>query len=186
MVIMGSNENIRHTLMYEGKGIEARAVFLCVQCGNCCKHFDIVPTNEDVERWNEEGRHDIIEWIYYDEGDSQYHDYIFHFVPETGLCPFLSPDNKCKIHETKPKMCLDWPLNKGDKDTIKKCMENAGCLGKLSAHASEKLHRLTNLFEQQISILNKIIDSFDNIDVRLKKVELKHEEEMEASCEAED
>jgi len=115
-------------------------MFECVQCGNCCKTFDIVPTDEDVRRWRTEGHNDIIEWVY-DAGDDLVHDYIFLRDLETGFCPFLSFNGtvyECKIHETKPEMCKNWPLNKGDKDTIKACMESIGCLGKFKELAEEQ------------------------------------------------
>lgn len=115
-------------------------MFECVQCGNCCKTFDIVPTDEDVRRWRTEGHNDIIEWVY-DAGDDLVHDYIFLGDLETGFCPFLSFNGtvyECKIHETKPEMCKNWPLNKGDKDTIKACMESIGCLGKFKELAEEQ------------------------------------------------
>ena len=86
----------------------------CARCGNCCKSFDIEPSHEDFLRWVDEDRTDIIEWVY-DGGDDIVHDYVFHSGLKTGFCPFLSFKGTvahCEIHETKPKVCKEYPLIK--------------------------------------------------------------------------
>jgi len=75
-------------------------------------------------------------------GDDLVHDYSFYseapYYLEIGYCPFLSFNGtiyECKIHETKPEMCRDWPLGFGDKETIRSRMEFKGCLGKFKEFA---------------------------------------------------
>ena len=41
--------------------------FKCKQCGNCCINlgdaFSTCATEEDIDLWEIEGRHDILEWV---------------------------------------------------------------------------------------------------------------------------
>lgn len=66
----------------------------CIRCGKCCKlvrGIGIFP--EDIERWKNECRDDIIKKLSdFSKG-----------------CPFLVNDNVCSIHATKPYACLRYP-----------------------------------------------------------------------------
>ena len=91
--------------------------FNCKQCGHCC--IDITGAyctcvcEEDRERWEEEEeRWDILDYII--AGD-------LWINPRTGedisRCPWIRKlPNKdkyiCRIHDTKPKHCRDYPLSK--------------------------------------------------------------------------
>ena len=90
--------------------------FKCIQCGHCCLNMnDAYATSayeEDIARWEEEKRWDILEYI--DVGD-------LWVSPRTGedvsRCPWLRKlPNKdkyiCRIHHTKPKHCRDYPDSK--------------------------------------------------------------------------
>lgn len=84
----------------------------CHQCGVCC-HVDMTAyvTEEDIRRWKNEGRDDIIAhftdnnviWI----GD--------HFIRKTGqavsICFYLNRNGSsffCEIHPTRPMVCRNY------------------------------------------------------------------------------
>ena len=90
--------------------------FDCIQCGHCCLNltdaFCTTTYEEDILRWMEEGRSDILEYIV--AGD-------LWISPRTGRdvvrCPWLRkvPNKKkyiCRIHDTKPKHCREYPKSK--------------------------------------------------------------------------
>ena len=93
--------------------------FNCKQCGHCCMNLSGAYYNfvldEDVDRWELEGRYDILKfvdqssfcndiWINQETGE------------ELGRCPWLKklPDKKyiCRIHHTKPAHCRNYPHSK--------------------------------------------------------------------------
>jgi Fe-S-cluster containining protein len=86
----------------------------CNRCGECCLKYgsSIVADSEDIVRWTNEKRWDILEhvdllnWREGQQGD-------IYPTETTSRCPFLRKDNgkptyKCRIHDTKPKMCRDY------------------------------------------------------------------------------
>ncbi len=90
--------------------------FKCKQCGNCCLNLSGACSRdadeEDMTRWEEEGRVDILKYIYY---------YELWYSPRTGeeldRCPWLRKlpqKNKyiCRIHDTKPTHCKQYPKSK--------------------------------------------------------------------------
>ena len=90
--------------------------FKCTQCGNCCLNlydaFCTTAHEEDLIRWEEEYRFDILEYIHC--GD-------LWISPRTGhdvtRCPWLRklPNKEiyiCRIHDTKPKHCREYPRSK--------------------------------------------------------------------------
>jgi len=93
--------------------------FTCKQCGHCCKDLSDAYCNsvleEDVRRWELEGRDDILKFV--DQG-SFFNDIWIN--QETGeeldRCPWLKRlSNKkyiCRIHHTKPTHCRNYPHSK--------------------------------------------------------------------------
>jgi Fe-S-cluster containining protein len=94
--------------------------FKCVQCGHCCLNLsDAYQTSvpdSDIIRWELENRYDILEWVDSFAGLND-----IWVNPKTGesvsRCPWLRKLPKkdkyiCKIHETKPKHCLNFPKSK--------------------------------------------------------------------------
>ena len=90
--------------------------FKCIQCGHCCLNlYDSYCTTayeEDLIRWEEEGRWDILGYI--NGGD-------LWISPKTGedvtRCPWLrklprTEKYSCRIHDTKPRHCKDYPKSK--------------------------------------------------------------------------
>ena len=94
--------------------------FECIQCGHCCLELSgaiqtSVP-DSDVKRWKCEQRFDIQVWVgtFADMND-------IWISPKTGeyvnRCPWLRKlpkQNKyiCRIHETKPEHCRNFPKSK--------------------------------------------------------------------------
>ena len=81
--------------------------FKCTKCGNCCrtvKSFNGKATDKDFERWRENKRDDILEWVVRDR---------FWFYPGTNelakKCPWIK-GNLCGIHDVKPDWCRDFPM----------------------------------------------------------------------------
>ena len=90
--------------------------FKCIQCGHCCLNlYDAYSTTayeEDLVRWEDEGRRDILEYIV--DADL----WISHRTgEEVTRCPWLRklPRKEkyiCRIHDTKPRHCKDYPKSK--------------------------------------------------------------------------
>lgn len=103
----------------------------CQQCGKCCIEFvsGFSATENDIIRWRQEKRDDILEYVYFMDENETYGDLFFN--PRTGeeiytRCPFLRKiRNKnqyvCRIHETKPEVCRNYP-NHGENPGI--CLKN--------------------------------------------------------------
>lgn len=92
--------------------------FECLRCGRCCRrtrwitNIDTRLVWEDIERWGEEGRTDILRHVYVFDG-------IGGDIFDTenyrrfSKCPFLMKEGKvfsCSIHETKPFVCRIFPF----------------------------------------------------------------------------
>ena len=100
----------------------------CVQCGKCCFMYGcmIPATDEDLARWERQGRRDILEKIrvitdpktgktiaaecWFDPYSKK--EYIY--------CPWIKSNGKegrdrkvkCQIHDTKPQYCIDYICRK--------------------------------------------------------------------------
>ena len=97
--------------------------FVCRQCGHCCSTLDYhrEVTEEDVTRWQELGRNDILRWVGVFEGKGDKKSYTIWTTPgSTELaesCPFLkriSSENRsvCLIQDVKPGICRQYPLSR--------------------------------------------------------------------------
>jgi len=89
----------------------------CLQCGQCCMEAQnlLFATKEDVERWENESRKDILRFVKpeYKNGKIVVAD--IWIDPKTGMnffiCPWLRKKGSrrtCSIHKTKPKICRDY------------------------------------------------------------------------------
>jgi uncharacterized protein len=107
--------------------------FNCKRCGNCCINLNAFSTcvsEEDIGHWEEAGRSDILEWVFFMQiGDSFVYDIWFN--PKTGdevqRCPWLRKlpkKNKyiCRIHNLKPRLCREYPKSREH-------AERTGCKG---------------------------------------------------------
>ncbi|MCP4575304.1 MAG: YkgJ family cysteine cluster protein [Deltaproteobacteria bacterium] len=96
--------------------------FACRQCGSCCfldYHNEV--TAEDVAIWRKLGRNDILKWVYEIRCDGQSEKSQAWVVPGTlkqaETCPFLDKESesrrwRCRIHDVKPAICRQYPLNR--------------------------------------------------------------------------
>lgn len=84
----------------------------CRQCGACC-HVDMLAyvTPEDIERWEQEGRRDIIDHLsnrdVFWAGDQVYS----KFGTKVSTCHYLDWNGStffCQIHETRPMVCRSY------------------------------------------------------------------------------
>ncbi|MDP6779742.1 MAG: YkgJ family cysteine cluster protein [Candidatus Latescibacteria bacterium] len=82
----------------------------CKQCGRCCLvDVSVFVTAKDRQRWEQEGRQDILETI---EPEGTVWSGGITVSPQSGeemwACPFLAPTGDrfiCSIHETRPTVC---------------------------------------------------------------------------------
>jgi len=99
--------------------------FQCLQCGHCCLDlYDAFCTTvniEDINRWKDEDRWDILRWINIFEFDGEEGFGDLWISPNTGeevnRCPWLrklplKDTYKCRIHEIKPSHCRNYPKSK--------------------------------------------------------------------------
>ena len=89
----------------------------CVGCGNCCRERAIDITFSDILRWSDEKRRDILREVFYIDNFPQKGQGGFYIEKSLKTkenlnrqCPFLTDENKCSIHNTKPSGCKDAPL----------------------------------------------------------------------------
>jgi Fe-S-cluster containining protein len=95
----------------------------CTQCGKCCTNANFMgnlsATAEDVERWEDAGRHDILEWVsIFTDGDERILSGDLWISPRTGeevgRCPFVRKVRgqeryECTIYDTRPETCRKYP-----------------------------------------------------------------------------
>ena len=91
----------------------------CQRSGLCCVHLvgtgSLDVSDEDVERWEREGRSDILEWVSILRGPDGTIVMADFPVAADGegadQCPFLAWENDlaaCEIHDTKPYICREF------------------------------------------------------------------------------
>lgn len=77
----------------------------CLQCANCCRTTGPLLKDKDIERLSHQlklkpgvftERH-----LRIDED----HDYVFKQLP----CPFLGEDHYCRVYESRPNACRNYP-----------------------------------------------------------------------------
>lgn len=77
----------------------------CLQCANCCKTTSPIFYQNDIERIAKSMRMrpgDFIEEFLRIDEDKDY-------VLKSSPCPFLDADNYCRIYESRPKACREYP-----------------------------------------------------------------------------
>ncbi|NOU48401.1 MAG: YkgJ family cysteine cluster protein [Bacteroidales bacterium] len=77
----------------------------CLQCANCCKSIPPIVNQTDSRR--------IANYLQLSESQF-YQKYLLKdedgdTVINQSPCPFLEPDNKCRIYEVRPKACREYP-----------------------------------------------------------------------------
>jgi Fe-S-cluster containining protein len=97
--------------------------FACRQCGRCCRTLEYrhEATPEDIARWREMRRSDILEWVGVFTGVDGHPAYRLWTIPGTARpaaqCPFLhkAPSRSrwaCRIHDLKPAVCRQYPFSR--------------------------------------------------------------------------
>ena len=91
--------------------------YKCIGCGNCCRERAIDIAFSDILRWSDEKRRDILREIYYIDNYPSKGRGGFYFEKSVKKkedmkrhCSFLTAENKCSIHDTKPGGCKDAPF----------------------------------------------------------------------------
>lgn len=76
----------------------------CLSCANCCKTTVTVFSHEDINKASRylgvSKKEFIKKYLIEDMGE---------FTTITTPCPFLLPDNKCRIYEARPHACQSFP-----------------------------------------------------------------------------
>lgn len=90
----------------------------CRRCGKCCLTVgEIQALPSDIERWISQGREEILSRLEVEERDRELVTFgRLKLGDSTKRCVFLQKDGegyKCAIHNTKPEVCLEYPLNVG-------------------------------------------------------------------------
>lgn len=84
----------------------------CIRCGLCCKTYPIDVVRNDIIKWEEKGRKDILKEVsfinnYPKKGYGGF--YIERTLRKPKQpCPFLI-DNLCSIYDVRPMVCSDFP-----------------------------------------------------------------------------
>ena len=96
----------------------------CLDCGNCCKTFNINLTKSDCKRISTFLGKDIFETI--DIIETADDELMIEAIP----CPFLGADNACSIYEVRPEVCRDYPHFRGKSVISRRYMhsDNTLCL----------------------------------------------------------
>jgi Fe-S-cluster containining protein len=77
----------------------------CLTCANCCKTTSPIFYQTDIERVAKALRikpGDFIETYLRVDEDKD-------FVLKSSPCPFLDDDNYCKVYDSRPKACREYP-----------------------------------------------------------------------------
>jgi len=97
--------------LWRGNYIVAKINHTCKRCGDCCRiHWgSFGATYDDIFRWRNEGRTDILKHLGTNIDDSNgEHPFI------SNSCPFLRKNEEqnvyyCAINDTKPFHCRNYP-----------------------------------------------------------------------------
>lgn len=103
--------------MVEGKLISQ---FKCQRCGWCCENTNVNVSYSDIKRWEKQKQWYIlakVSFINFKDPTKQSGFYIIQTLKKNvdgtkGLCPFYikDPSPRCKIYETRPRACRDFPI----------------------------------------------------------------------------
>lgn len=117
MVFSGTGMSARSLFSEMTKDVQQGGAAECRKCGHCCgPYFALYVDEPDEERWKAEGRSDLLARLDW-ERDHVIWDEAGPFNCKTGerfeKCVFLERSAEglalCSIHETKPKICRDYP-----------------------------------------------------------------------------
>ena len=84
---------------------EAFEVIDCLECANCCKSISPAVKDHDIQKISKslKIKPSVVVDKYMHLDDEQ--DYVMNVSP----CPFLLDDNYCRIYESRPLACKEYP-----------------------------------------------------------------------------
>lgn len=107
--------------------------FQCTLCGLCCRTLNAFVSPQDIDRWIEDNRMDLISALVWQiipgrnppallmiprKKHIKTHKMLAKYHrPEhdgNGACIYLNKENKCTIHSERPEACRTFPLGKLD------------------------------------------------------------------------
>ncbi|MBN1183604.1 MAG: YkgJ family cysteine cluster protein [Bacteroidales bacterium] len=77
----------------------------CLDCANCCKSLGPRITNMDIERMARSLKMKTSEFEEQFTRVDEDNDIVFKSMP----CPMLDEDNYCRVYESRPKACREYP-----------------------------------------------------------------------------
>lgn len=77
----------------------------CLACANCCKTTSPIFYPTDIERVAKALRMKPGDFINAYLKIDEDNDYVLRTAP----CPFLNPDNRCRVYDSRPKACREYP-----------------------------------------------------------------------------
>lgn len=112
----------------------------CLDCANCCKNHSPIILQEDMDRISDYLGISTADFIsQYLEMDEE-GDFVYNVQP----CPFLLPDNKCRVYEVRPAACADYP------HTNRKNMSEILDLTAVNAEVCPAVFRIIQHISQQV------------------------------------
>lgn len=112
-------EKIRSIFIMNGEGNKGK---VCHRCGNCC-HVDVAAyvSVEDIERWEQEGHHDILAHVENNGVSWSGDGFVNRFGSKINTCLMSCAYLKwqgitasCGIYETRTKVCRDFVPGSSD------------------------------------------------------------------------
>ncbi len=77
----------------------------CLECANCCKTTSPIFRSIDIERLSLSLKMKSAAFIEQYLVKDEEGDYVLKMAP----CPFLEDDNRCKVYESRPLACKEYP-----------------------------------------------------------------------------
>jgi len=95
----------------------------CEDPGRCCHKYMPIGYS-DFRRWEAEKRWDILREIRLVTVPGKTPFFTFGKLLESGVpCPFLDERNLCRIHDTKPLACKNYPLTQPEEEVAPVCRQ---------------------------------------------------------------
>jgi len=90
--------------------MEAIAQIKCKQCGTCClANVNCYVTDEDLERWKQQGRNDILHTIEHEHalwvGDHLVSSLDGRYIHGCSFLTWVGSHYACSIYDTRPSIC---------------------------------------------------------------------------------
>lgn len=87
-------------------GPRRRVSFDCLACGACCRDNEVLLLKQDIERFHQGGRADLLQRPYARRTDGK----LVLTLLRNKDCRHLGRDNKCGIYPLRPDACSTFPV----------------------------------------------------------------------------